>query len=108
MDNTPKVVFSRTLKNVEWKTARVATRSIEKEVAALKQEPGKEILVGSPGLIVACLNLNLLDELQLCVQPTAAGKGLLLLKNLRDRHNLRLLKTKTWPTRVASCFITTS
>ncbi len=98
MDNTPKVVFSRTLKNVDWKTARVATLSIEEEVTALKQEPGKAILVGSPGLIVDCLNLNLVDELQLCVQPTVVGTGLPFLKRINDRINLKLIKTKIFAT----------
>jgi dihydrofolate reductase len=37
MDNIPKVVFSRSLKSVEWKTATVAKGNIEEEVLALKQ-----------------------------------------------------------------------
>ena len=95
MDKTPKVVFSRTLKNVEWKTATLAKKDIEEEVSALKHQAGKDIFVGSPSLIVSCLNLNLVDELQLCVHPVIVGKGLPLLKNVNDRITLRLLKTKT-------------
>jgi dihydrofolate reductase len=96
MDNIHKVVFSRTLKSVEWETARVAKRGIEEEVSELKQKPGKDILVGSPGLIISCLNLGLVDELQLCVHPVVAGEGLPLFKNLNARTNFRLLKTKTF------------
>src|SRR5262245_32133834 len=51
MDNIPKVVFSHTLKNIEWKTARLATRDIKEEVLELRKEPGKDILVGSRSLI---------------------------------------------------------
>jgi len=94
MDNIPKVVFSRTLKNVEWKTARLATRSIEEEVLALKQQEGKDILVGSPGLIVATAELGLVDEYQIVVQPTILGSGLTLFKTISDRIDLKLLKTK--------------
>ncbi len=94
INDIPKIVFSRTLKNVEWKTARLARRDIEEEVLALKQEPGKDILVGSPSLIVASLNLDLVDELQLSVHPTIVGRGLSLLKNIDDRIDLKLVKTK--------------
>ena len=96
VDSIPKIVFSRTLKNVEWKTARLAARDIEEEVLALKQQSGKDILVGSPSLIVASLNLGLVDELQLSVHPTIVGKGLSLLKNIDDRIDLKLVKTKTF------------
>ena len=96
MDHIPKIVFSRTLKNVEWKTAKLAQRDIKEEVLELRQQAGKDILVGSPSLIVATMNLNLVDELQLCVHPVIAGKGLPLFKNINDRTLLKLVKTKTF------------
>ncbi len=94
MDNTPKIVFSRTLKNVEWKSARLAKKDLKEEVLELRQEPGKDIFVGSPSLIVALSQLNLIDEYQLAVQPTILGSGLTLFKDIRDRIDLKLLKTK--------------
>lgn len=96
IDRIDKIVFSNTLKNVEWKTARLATTSISEEILMLKQQPGKDILVGSPGLIVQCMNLNLLDEYQISVHPTVTGKGLSLFKNIHDKIDLKLLKTKTF------------
>src|SRR6266487_4624105 len=96
IDNIPKIVFSRTLKNVEWKTAKLAKKDIKEEVLEIKQGAGKDILVGSPSLIVACMNLNLIDEFQLCVHPIILGNGLPLFKNINDRINLKLLKTKTF------------
>jgi dihydrofolate reductase len=99
IDNVSKIVFSHTLRNVEWKTAKVAKRGLKEEVSELKQSGNagsKDILVGSPSLIVAATNLNLIDEYQLSVQPTIVGKGLQLLKNINDRINLKLLKTKTF------------
>ena len=96
IDNIPKIVFSRTLKNVEWKTARLARRGIKEEVLELKQQAGKNILVGSPSLIVALTQLRLIDEYQLGVQPTVLGSGLPLFKNIKDRIDLKLLKTKTF------------
>ena len=96
IDNIPKIVFSHTLKSVEWKTARLAKRDLKEEVLELRQQTGKDILVGSPSLIVALSQLNLIDEYQLGVQPTVLGSGLPLFKNIRDRIDLRLLKTKTF------------
>src|SRR6185295_1627807 len=73
MDNTPKIVFSRTLKSVEWKSATLAKKDLKEEVLVLRQSPNggsKDILVGSPSLIVALAKLGLIDEYQLAVQPT--------------------------------------
>lgn len=96
MDKVPKIVFSRTLKKVDWESARIATRSFEEEVLALKQQSDKDIFVGSPSLIVAATQLNLVDQYQLCVHPIIAGKGLLLFKNISDMTFLKLIKTKTF------------
>lgn len=61
MDHTPKIVFSRTLKQVEWESAALAKRGLEEEVLALRQQPGKDIFVGSPGLIASLTELDLID-----------------------------------------------
>jgi len=96
MDNTPKIVFSHTLKDVDWKSAKLADRDIEDEVLELKQQSGKDIYVGSPSLIVALTKLNLIDEYQLCIHPVLAGSGLPLFKNINDKTILKLVKTKTF------------
>lgn len=96
MDNTPKIVFSHTLKSLDWKSAKLADRDIEDEVLELKQQPGKDIFVGSPGLIVALTKLNLINEYQLCIHPVIAGSGLPLFKNINNRTLLKLINTKTF------------
>ena len=100
MANIPKIVFSNTLKSVEWNTARLAKNDIAEEVLELRQSGNggsKDILVGSPSLIAALTNLNLINEFQLCVHPILAGNGeKLLWKNITDKVNLNLLKTKTF------------
>src|SRR5436190_21044484 len=96
IDNISKIVFSRTLKNVDWKNTKLKKEVIREEVLELKQQAGKSILVGSPSLIVALTQLDLIDEYQLGVQPIVLGSGLPLFKNVRDRIDLKLLKTKTF------------
>ena len=99
IDNISKIVFSRTLKNVDWKNTKLKKEVTKEEVLELKQSRNsgsKNILVGSPSLIVALTQLDLIDQYQLGVQPIVLGSGLPLFKNVKDRINLKLLKTKTF------------
>jgi dihydrofolate reductase len=99
IDNISKIVFSRTLKNVDWKNTKLKKEVIKEEVLELKQSRSSgsnNILVGSPGLIAALMQLDVIDEYQLSVHPIVLGNGLPLFKNVKHRINLRLLKTKTF------------
>lgn len=96
MDNIPKIVFSRTLKDLGWPTARLATRGLKDEVLTLKQQAGKPVLVGSPSLIAGLTKLGLIDEYQISVHPTVVGSGLTLFKDITDRVDLKLVNTKAF------------
>src|SRR6187549_3385344 len=99
INKIPKIVFSHTLKNVDWESATLANRDIEEEVLDLKQSRdrgSKDILVGSRSLIIQLMKLNLIDEYQLCIHPVIAGTGLPLFENIKDRTVLKLIKTKTF------------
>lgn len=96
IDNISKIVYSRTLKNVDWKNTTLKKEIVKEEILELKQQAGKPIVVGSPGLIVALAQLDVIDEYQLGIQPIVLGTGLPLFKNIRDRIDLKLLKTKTF------------
>jgi dihydrofolate reductase len=96
IDDIPKIVFSRTLQKVEWKNTTLKKEIIKEEILELKKQNGKDIFAGSPGLIVAFTQLGLIDEYQLCVHPVLVGSGLPLFKNIKDRVELKLLKTKTF------------
>lgn len=96
IDNIQKIVYSRTLENVDWKNTELKKELVKEEILDIKQKTGKNILVGSPSLIVALTQLELIDEYQLVVQPIILGSGLPLFKNITDRIDLKLLKTKTF------------
>jgi dihydrofolate reductase len=99
IDNIPKIVFSRTLQNVNWRNTKLKKEVITEEIVELKQSGNgatKNIVVGSPGLIVALTQLDLIDEYQLGVHPIILGNGLRLFKNISDRIDLKLLRTKTF------------
>lgn len=94
IDSIPKIVFSHTLKSVDWQSATLAKQDLKEEVLALKQQPGKDIFVGSRSLIIQLLNLNLIDELQLCIYPMVEGSGLTFFKDIKGRIIFKLHKTK--------------
>ncbi len=96
IDKVPKIVFSHTLKNTGWDSARLSDQSLEEEALELKRLPGKDIFVGSRSLIIQLMKLNLIDEYQLCVHPVVAGSGLPLFENVNDRTVFKLIKTKTF------------
>ena len=96
IDNIPKIVFSHTLQNVDWKSATIANRDLKETVLELKQRPGKDIFVGSRSLIIQLMKLNLLDEFQLCIYPVVAGNVLSLFEPMDDRTIFKLIKTKVF------------
>ncbi|MCO6164077.1 dihydrofolate reductase family protein [Flavobacterium sp. NRK F7] len=96
IDTIPKIVFSNTLKEINWKSASLSQNNLKEEVIALKKQSGKAILVGSRSLIIALLQLNLIDELQLCIHPMVEGKGLSLFENINERMVFNLVKHKTF------------
>lgn len=94
IDNIQKLVFSTTLKETGWHSAALAKRPPDEEIVELKQQAGKDILVGSRSLIIQLLNSNLIDEFQICIHPVIEGKGLLLFDQIKDRILLKLVRTK--------------
>ena len=74
IDSIPKIVFSHTLNNVEWKSAALANRDLKEIVLELKQQTGKDVFVRSRSLIIQLLKLKMIDELQLCIN-CYCGKG---------------------------------
>jgi dihydrofolate reductase len=89
LDDVPKVVFSRTLREVKWKNARLARGDAETEVAQLKREPGKDIIIqNSTRLAKSLLAACLVDELHMMVAPVVLGNGRALFAGLPHRIDL--------------------
>jgi dihydrofolate reductase len=97
--DTPKIVFSRTLEQVEG-NARLVKDDAAKEVAKLKEEPGKELAVGGAGLASTFMKLGLIDEYRLFVSPVVLGGGTPYFPPLDERINLELVETRTFGSRV--------
>jgi dihydrofolate reductase len=95
MNNLPKIVISKTLEKVAWNNTKLVKGNIADEVAALKQKPGKDIVIYGSGSIVSTLaQRGLIDEYLIFVNPIVLGSGKPLFKGMKDRLNLKLQKTR--------------
>ena len=93
-----KIVFSRTLKEVSWQNARIDRDLDPDAIAAMKQQPGKDMLILGSGSIVSQLTKHrLIDEYQIVISPTFLGSGLPLISNVSN-VKLDLVETKRFPT----------
>jgi len=76
LEGVDRFVASRTLRETDWPGTTVLRDDVYEQVAALRQQPGGDILVcGSPSLIRGLLAHGLLDELNLLVLPVIVGSG---------------------------------
>lgn len=97
MNNCEKVVFSRSLKQVDgWYNSRLAKRNTAKEIAELKQRAGQDLLVyGSGKLVNALMKYDLVDEYRLWVYPVALNEGRALFRS-KNKLNLIPIQIKTF------------
>ena len=91
------VVFSKSLVKAEGKTTIVRT-NLQDEILRLKQEPGKNILVGGVDIPSQLIKLGLVDEYCFVIQPIIAGEGRRLFDgvNLPESLNLKLIESKVF------------
>ncbi len=94
-----KVVVTSTPLQAQWNNTKIianAKRAVE-EIAQLKQQPGKNILIeGSAMLVQALLQANLIDEINLVVHPVVAGSGKRLFNDgAANTKLMNLIENKT-------------
>jgi dihydrofolate reductase len=98
----PKVVFSRTLSEVQG-TARLAVADLTEEIERLRAEPGDgEIAIGGATLAAEAADLDLIDEYRPRVHPVLVGGGIPYFARHDRRVDLELLETRTFPSRVVA------
>ncbi|MFZ0417639.1 MAG: dihydrofolate reductase family protein [Candidatus Sulfotelmatobacter sp.] len=97
MNGLSKIVFSKTLKKVDWNNSRLVSTSIQEEVSKLKQQPGKDIVIlGSAQLASFLLPLGLIDEYRAILNPVLLGGGKPLFNGITERIHLKLITTKVF------------
>src|SRR5438067_1496122 len=93
----PRFGHPRTLERADWPVSRIARGDLAAEIAALKHEPGKDMLAwGGAAFAQSSNRLGLVDEYRLILQPVALGEGLPLFKDLKAPLLLKLVDAQTY------------
>jgi dihydrofolate reductase len=99
LESATKIVVSRTLDRVEWGGASntvLIRDNIAEQINALKQQPGQDIwFLGSTGLAQTFMQLGLIDEYRVNVNPIVLGRGKPFFANLDHSLPLKLLESRT-------------
>jgi len=95
MNSMPKYVVSSTLERADWTNSTVISGDLEREVTALKEQDGGDVLVaGSASLVQALTSLGLVDEFRLMVFPIILGHGKRLFDGVASTPALELVDLK--------------
>jgi dihydrofolate reductase len=98
----PKVVFTRTLSEPRWPSTVLATGDLVEEVARLKRQLGKDIVMyGGPSFASAVAAAGLIDEYHFLINPVALGRGRGMLKDLGAATSLHLVEARPFACGVA-------
>lgn len=97
MVNTPKIVFTKTLKTSEWENTVLAKGDLVDEINALKHKPGSDMIVYGGGKFVSSLiKEKLIDELHLFINPAAIGGGMQIFADINGKQEYQLLNAKSF------------
>ena len=100
MNEIPKIVFSKTLDDddASWPTSRVARGELATEIAAIKAEPGADVIAwGGAAFAGALAAADLIDEYRLQIPPLVLGEGKALFSQLRESRHLNLVEATSFP-----------
>lgn len=106
LEGATKVVVSRTLDRIDWGNAQntlLIKDNIAEEINKLKQQPGKDIwFIGSIALAQTFMQLDLIDEYCIDINPTVLGRGKRLFTDESRAFPLKLLEAKTFTSGVVA------
>ncbi len=95
MNSIPKIVFSRSLEKADWNNTRQVKGDAVQEIARLKSQPGKDLLIfGSADLASPLIQNGLVDEYRIFVNPIILGQGAPLFKGIKNRLPLKLVDSR--------------
>ena len=102
MIETPKVVFTKTLKISKWANTVLATGDLTDEIMKLKSESGKNIIVyGGATFDSSLIEAGLIDEFHLLINPVAIGSGMAIFKDLKELQKFTMIKSTPFDSGIA-------
>jgi dihydrofolate reductase len=97
MNGLSKIVVSRTLDKAEWVNTRLIKDDVAEELMKVKHQPGKDIaILGSSDLTVSLLQIGLVDEVRIMVNPIVLGAGNSVFRTADQRIGLELLNSRAF------------
>ncbi|GLX70567.1 dihydrofolate reductase family protein [Paenibacillus glycanilyticus] len=97
LQDVKKIVISDTMDKVEWNNTMLIKDNIAEEFKALKEQPGKNLVIfGSPGAAKTLLELGLIDEFMLTICPVILGGGNSVFHGDGEKTKLKLLSSRTF------------
>jgi dihydrofolate reductase len=97
LNGITKLVFSKTLKDVKWKNARIINELDPREIDTMKSRPGRDMIIFGSGSIVSQLTQQgLIDEYQVVVCPVLLGNGRPLLTGVTKNSGLELVEARPY------------
>jgi len=92
-----KVVLSKTMNENGLLNTKIISDHLAENINSLKKQAGQNIIIfGSPGASQSLLNIGVIDEFWLFINPIILGQGMPLFKNIRETVKLKLIETKTF------------
>jgi dihydrofolate reductase len=96
--STPKVIFTKTLDKSTWNNTTLAKGNLAEEIANLKKQDGKDIIVvGGAGFVSSLIKEGLIDEYHLIVNPTAISSGMTIFNSLNGMQKFSPTQAKLYP-----------
>ena len=93
-----KIVFSTTRKEVSWKNSQLLHEFDPTEIEAMKQRPGKDMIIFGSGTIVSQLTEHaLIDEYTFVVSPILLGDGKQPIRDISKNAKLKLIEARMYP-----------
>ena len=97
LNDSRKLVFSKTLAGSDWSNTRVVADGLEDEVRELKRQPGGAVNVqGSASIVQALARADLIDEYHLYMHPVLLGDGKPLFAGGHAREDFELTRVKAY------------
>jgi dihydrofolate reductase len=95
MNESEKIVFSRSLKNAEWNNTKIVRENMIEVVRDLKASPGNDmVILGSGSIVTQLADAGLVDTFQFLIDPVAIGSGTPIFKDLTKKLDLKLVQSR--------------
>lgn len=94
MTDKPKSVFTKTLQTSDWENTKLAKGNLSDEIFEFKKQPGKDIITyGGATFASGLIQLDLIDEYHLFINPVVLGNGMTIFKDAEEKKKLKHIKT---------------